>query len=643
MKKIILLLCNLIIFNAMTAQKHEFLKIPKFNEADLSKPKSLIDENAPAEFLHRSSDFVIDAKTGELHKKFFARIKIYSKEKAEKWLSLEIPLMEVGNKHEYVTLKAITYNIENGKVISTKVSKDSKYKSIEDKNITITKFAFPNVKDGSIIEYQYEIESPFLLSIPEVFIETEIPSVYTEYVLDTPQSILFSMNYSGSINPKYTLSQDDSFYNIPYKTYRFGFENVKGFKTEKFVGNDNNYKTKIKAELNSINFLGRFEQYNLTWDQIMKNLYENSHFGGELGKAKIAKENMPIEVLSAKSLQEKADIIFNFVKNQYTWNKERGIFTSNGIKKLIESKTGNAAEINLLLIAMLREIGIKADPLLISTVNNGIINMAFPSTYNVDFIIAAVETKDGYHLYDATSRQSSCNELPPRDWNQFGILLSKDKAKQLDMINLKPSFKYLTIEAKINENGSISGSYSDKDKGTFAILSKESYDDNADKYKRQYKENFSTNFLEINSKILENGEFESTMKFLEDNLIDKVGKKIIINPMLFLSKNSNEFDQVEQRKYRIDFISPLVKVKKVVLEIPEGYSIEELPKSKKIVTEDKEISYNYVVEQKGNTLEIISTTTVNSADYPKEYYPAFKQIWGVASKTENQVISLIKK
>lgn len=66
-------------------------------------------------------------------------------------------------------------------------------------------------------------------------------------------------------------------------------------------------------------------------------------------------------------------------------------------------------------------------------------------------------------------------------------------------------------------------------------------------------------------------------------------------------------------------------------------------KNKKITTEDKEIQYSYVIEQKGNKLEITSTTKVSSADYPKEYYPAFKQILGVASKQENQVISLVKK
>ncbi|MFP3581795.1 hypothetical protein SB659_19740, partial [Arthrobacter sp. SIMBA_036] len=83
------------------------------------------------------------------------------------------------------------------------------------------------------------------------------------------------------------------------------------------------------------------------------------------------------------------------------------------------------------------------------------------------------------------------------------------------------------------------------------------------------------------------------MKFSADNLIDKIGKKMIINPMLFLNKNSNEFDQTEARKYPIDFLSPYTKVKKIILEIPEGYSIEEMPKNKRIVTEDKEIEYSY--------------------------------------------------
>lgn len=643
MKKILLIAFYSIGLIFIKAQKHDFLEIPKFNDADLSKQKSSLDENTPAEILYKSLHFSIDYSTGNLIKKTYYRVKIYDKNKAEDWLNLEVPLYQSGGSQEILSkMKAFTYNLENGASVATKVDKSSKYKSKESKNYSITKFAFPNVKNGSIIEYQYEVTSPFLFIIPEILIETDTPSLYTEYILDTPSHIAYNVNYTGFLDPKYREIDERTMYGASYRTYRFGYENVKGFKTEKFVNNDRNYRTKISAELHSTNF-GVVKLFSSSWEQIKQRLYEDEDFGGELKKTKLAKENMPSNIVGILDEIERANTIFDYVKNTFTWNKDRGIYTENGIKKMIETKIGNAAEINLFLVMMLREAGIKADPLTISTINHGLINVVSPNVSNMNFVIAAIKTKDGFHLYDATSKQSSIDQLPPRDWNQFGILMGKEKVQQLSMANNKQSFTYLTIDAKINDDGSISGSYSDKDTGAYAMFAKESYDDNSEKYQKQYRENFSIDFSNIDSKVLDNGDFESTMKFSSENMIDKIGKKIIINPMLFLNKTSNEFDQTEERKYPIDFISPYTRVKKVVLEIPDGYAIEEMPKSKKIVTEDKEIEYNYIIEQKGNKLEIVSTTKVASADYPKEYYPAFKQIWGVASKQENQVISLVKK
>lgn len=643
MKKILFIAFCSVQFIFVEAQKHKFLDPPKFNEADLSKQKSALDENAPAEILYKSLRFSIDNTTGNLIKSTFYRVKIYDKDKAEDWLNLEIPLYINGSDQESLSkMKAFTYNLENGAAVATKVDKSSKYKSKESKYITINKFAFPNVKNGSVIEYQYEVTSPFLFIIPEILIETDTPSLYTEYVLDSPSNIAYNINYTGSLLPKYKEVDERLLYGTNYRTYRFAYENLKAFKTEKFVNNDRNYRTKIGAELHSTNFR-ELKLYSSSWEQIKERLYENEDFGGELKKTKLAKENMPANIAGISNELDKANAIFNYVKNTFTWNKDRGLYVEDGIKKMLETKTGNAAEINLFLVMLLREAGLKADPLAISTISNGLINLASPNVSNMNFVIAAIQTKDGFHLYDATVKQSSVDQLPPRDWNQFGILLSKDKVQQLTMSNAKTSFTYLTATAKINDDGSISGSYSDRDTGTYAMFAKESYDDNADKYKKQYKENFSIDFTNIDSKVTENGDFESTMKFSSENLIDKVGKKIIINPMLFLNKNSNEFDQTEERKYMIDFTTPFTRVKKIVLEIPEGYTVEEMPKNKKIVTEDKEIEYSYIAEQKGNTLEVISTTKVLSPNYPKEYYPAFKQIWGVASKQENQVISLVKK
>jgi hypothetical protein len=643
MKKILFIAFCSLQFIFVEAQKHKFLDPPKFNEADLSKQKSALDENAPAEILYKSLHFSISNTNGNLVKNTFYRVKIYDKDKAEDWLNVEIPLYQSGSDRETLNkVKAFTYNLENGAAVAIKVDKSSNYKSKESKYISINKFAFPNVKNGSIIEFQYEIISPFLFIIPEILIETDTPSLYTEYVLDSPSNIAYSLNYTGSLLPKYKEVDERTLYGANYRTYRFAYENLKGFKTEKFVNNDRNYRTKIGAELHSTNFR-ELKMYSSSWEQIKDRIYEREDFGGELKKTKLAKENMPANIAGISNEIDKANAIFNYVKNTFTWNKDRGLYVEDGIKKMLETKTGNAAEINLFLVMLLREAGLKADPLAISTISNGLINIASPNVSNMNFVIAAIQTKDGFHLYDATVKQSSIDQLPPRDWNQFGILLSKDKVQQLTMSNAKTSFTYLTATAKINDDGSISGSYSDRDTGTYAMFAKESYDDNADKYKKQYKENFSIGFTNIDSKVTENGDFESTMKFSSENLIDKVGKKIIINPMLFLNKNSNEFDQTEERKYMIDFTTPFTRVKKIVLEIPEGYTVEEMPKNKKIVTEDKEIEYSYIAEQKGNTLEVISTTKVLSPNYPKEYYPAFKQIWGVASKQENQVISLVKK
>lgn len=642
MQKIILIVFSFITFTFVKSQKHEFLNPPKFNDADLSKQKSALDENAPAEILYKSVHFNIDYSRITLQKTIFYRVKIYDKDKAEDWLNLEVPLYQSGSDQETLSkMKAYTYNLENGNVVTTKVDKSSKYKSKENKYVSITKFAFPNVKNGSVLEYQYEVTSPFLFAIPEILIESDTPSMYTEYVLDTPSNIAYNVNYTGSLNPKHRHVEEKMMYGINYRTYRFGYENLKGFKTEKFIKNDRNYRTKISAELNSTNFK-ELKLYSSSWDQIKKRLYENEDFGGELKKTRLAKDNMPAGISNLNE-NEKAEAIFKYVQKTFTWNKYSGVKTEDGIKKMLETKTGNAAEINLFLVMLFREAGINADPVAISTVGNGVINLTSPNVSNFNFVLAAVKINDQYHLYDATTKQSSMDMLPPRDWNQFGILLSKDKVQQLTMVNSKPSFNYLTAVAKINENGSVSGTYSDKDTGSYAMFAKENYDDNMEKYKKQYKDNYAIDFTNIESKVLENGDFESTMNFSSDNLIDRVGKKIIINPMLFLNKNSNEFDQAETRRFPIDFISAYTKTKKITFEIPEGYVIEEMPKSKKIVTDDKEIEYSYVAEHKGNKLEVTSTIKVLSPDYPKEYYPAFKQIWGTASKSENQVISLIKK
>ena len=49
------------------------------------------------------------------------------------------------------------------------------------------------------------------------------------------------------------------------------------------------------------------------------------------------------------------------------------------------------------------------------------------------------------------------------------------------------------------------------------------------------------------------------------------------------------------------------------------------------------------MEQKGNKLTVQTTTKIDDSSFPKEYYPAFKQIYDNITKLEGQVVTAVKK
>lgn len=365
------------------------------------------------------------------------------------------------------------------------------------------------------------------------YIELDIPSQYTEYVFDSPVQMSYNVDFTGSLVPKYRKVEEVTLYGSSTKTYRFAYEDLKPFKGEGFVKNSDNYRTKIRDELHSTYFNDNLKTYTSTREDIRKKLWDHEDFGNQYRKDRIAKDILSPEMIAENDEMKKGQMIHNYVKNNYTWNHNNGYYTENGIKDLIKTKTGNAADVNLLLLNMFRSAGLKAYPILVSTVKNGQVNITFPNLGNFNYVIVCAEAKGQLYLYDATSKQSSEGILPSRVWNNTGLLIKDDKADGITLSNVKMSYSNLTTKAKINEYGSVSVIYEDRDVGLFAMNAKENYDENPEKYKKQYKENFSVDFTNIKTNLLENGDFEAKMSFTSNNMIDNIGKKKIFNPLFF--------------------------------------------------------------------------------------------------------------
>ncbi|MGC4130462.1 MAG: DUF3857 domain-containing protein [Bergeyella sp.] len=634
----------MLLISAMSFAQHKFVNVPKLTDEDIASTQCASDAEATAEVLYRSYHYRIDYN-GYMYVNVTDRVKIYKKDNAGDYLNHEILTYDNGRGSREILndVKAFTYNMENGKRTETKVTGDSKYKSKEDKNYTVTKFAFPNVKDGSVVQYEYDIMRPFLSSTPRVFIEDKIPVRYVEYVFETPKVLGYNINFKGSIAPKHRDVGEKNIYGGEYQVYRFAYENVPAYKDEEFVQNNDNYRTAFKAELNS-SFIGNeLKKYALTWNDIRKRLYEHDDFGQQLNRKGLVKDLLPAEIKSITSKKERAEAVLKFVQKNYTFNKDYDVVTDKGIRNLINTKIGNAAEINLLLVMLLKEAEIDANPVVLSTVGRGLLLSYTPSIEQLNFVVASFEDAKQIYLLDGTKKRTKINMIDPRALNHNGILMNEKEAVEINIVYPGVSETYLVVDAKMNPDGTFEGHFSDRDTDLYSIMVEEKYNEDKTEFEKTYKEKYKFPFSNIKSGLQENGDFETAFDFTSDTFVDAIGNKLVFNPLLFLYSQNHSFNQAQERKSPLEFVTRNKKIKKVTITLPDNYVFENVPKSKKFRTDDNSIQYAYVVTQNGNTLTVETTVTIDDSFFPKEYYPAFKQIYDNITKMEGQVVTAVKK
>jgi len=66
-------------------------------------------------------------------------------------------------------IEAATYNLENGKIITTKLNKENIIKEKYDRLFVTKKFTMPDIKEGCIIEYSYTLKRKTINCTPGNF------------------------------------------------------------------------------------------------------------------------------------------------------------------------------------------------------------------------------------------------------------------------------------------------------------------------------------------------------------------------------------------------------------------------------------------------------------------------------------------
>jgi hypothetical protein len=168
--------------------------------------------------------------------------------------SVGIPYYVGSNsKEKIIKVEAITHN----KGVKKFVAKDAYFTTNELNQWNLKRFTFPDVQDGSILEYRYTIESPFFRYLVGWEFQSTLPKMYTEFVSEIPGNYTYNRSLVGMLKleiNEVSLKEDCFFIpsyevNADCEVAVYAMKDVPAFKKESNMLSENNYMARVVHEL----------------------------------------------------------------------------------------------------------------------------------------------------------------------------------------------------------------------------------------------------------------------------------------------------------------------------------------------------------------------------------------------------------
>ncbi|MFB3389585.1 DUF3857 domain-containing protein [Flavobacterium sp. LAR06] len=635
----------------VNAQNYELGKV---TIAELQEKSNAKDTAAPAAILFKKGRTFFTYSQGKgivANNVYEFRIKIYKKE-GLKWANQEVSYYvgyENLNDDTVNFSNAATYNLENGEIVKTKLNSEGSFKSKINKYWNQATITLPNVKVGSVIEFKYVLKSENIVKLPDFDFQYNIPVNYFEYKTEIPEFFIYKSLLVGTskieTNAEIVLSS---------QVFASGYKQINSFYTskdipalneERFVDNIKNYKGSIQNELERERYPDKpVVNYTNTWEGVATSIYKSKDFGEELKQRDYHSADLKEILQKTDSKKERLSLIFQFVQSRMNWTGKKGYLVDKGVKKAYEEKSGNIAEINFILISMLKTAGIEVNPVLVSTVENGV--PVFPNRTVFNYIIGAAEIEGQKILLDATSKFTTPNILPLNVLNWKGRLIKEDGSSQeIDLIPKITSKENYTITASINPDlGEIDGRLRIKKTDYEALRFREI---NSNNNENSYLEKLENDLgkIEIEDYKIENkiGDLSKPVQeefnFKARNSYDIIGGKIFLRPVLFFTDVTNPFKQ-EKRHMPIYFGYPGQETYNFFLDIPNGFVVESLPKPMRIVTENRDASYTMNMISEENKVHIQVVKEINKYIFATDDYDMLKDFFQNIIVSQNEKIVL---
>lgn len=591
------------------------------------------------------------------------RVKILDKKGFEA-AKVEISLYSDGSMEEKLDdLKAFTYNLENGKVVETKLESSSIFKDKLSKNRTVRKFTFPAVKEGSVIEYSYTLKSDFLYNLQPWSFQGEYPCLWSEYEVGIPEFFNYVTINQGYLNAEVKTDIYHGSYRVTVpngadkdevvpldgdvNSRRWVIKNAPALKPENFTSSVKNYISGIEFQLSSYQIkTGTYHDMMGNWLLLGQKLMEAEYFGAPLAKNNNwLDDELKNITKGAVTKTEKAKKIFAYVRDNLTCTDHSALTIETTLKDVLKKRSGSVADINLLLAAMLRHEDIAADPLILSTKSHGFTSEIYPLLDRFNYVICHTQLDGVNYELDASSPYSAFGKLSPSCYNGHARVITKEAAIPVyfEPDSLKEQ-KMTSVFISNDEKQGLVGSFKSQLGFYESAELREKIKDDVQGYFKKIKSgyNFDINITDATVDSLKLPDMPAVIQYdfafkpsAEDNLV-------YFNPMMTEGYKENPFTAAE-RQYPVEMPYVMDETYLLNMEVPKGYTVEEVPKSAKVAFNEDEGFFEYIIQKSDDVVMLRSRIKLNKATFAPEDYEGLRAFFGFVVKKQNEQIVLKKK
>lgn len=622
----------LLLFLSFTllAQLNPRTKWGDVSQAEIDYKEVSFEQNAPAVILYEKG------KT-EVMRSFqtyvYRRIKILNENGIEA-ANQEIMYYADKGLESIGSLKAQTINFENGKKIVLPVDKKEIFDVKKNDYYNTLKFTFPDVKVGSIIEFEYTLTNQNLYLIDAWRFQHDLPTLYSSYEIENRSTLDYTSLAIGDKIVQY--SQNNP------KTQKWTLTNLPGHNSMNFLYNKEDMAERIVFQLRgyrkraNISYeADRYENVLANWKDLNQEMnnhfkaYQNESFTREIANS----------IPNGSSQKETLENIYDYFRKNYRWNNFYSIQARQSNRDLAKSKVGNSTDLNLMLNSILNNKGFTVDLVLISTRDHGKIIASYPYLNQFNVVLNLVHLEDGTQfLIDASDMRYDLGYAPLRDYNHYALIVDPLTER---MVSFHPMLsEFQSTQNYVFREGKFIQTRTDKVNGYFKEFETKSSSGQSVKSPVENSLDILLNETRYDKRDSETDNFQLRRIVSESPEINSPRFIGIENP---LKNILNSFQMREVNRNRaLEFNFPFHYKTIVILDIPEGYNVE-IPENFNTHHHmiNKEFQYLQNAEIKDGKLQVQYDFFLGKAVYEKNYLQ-IKSFFDKSISSANQNILLRK-